>query len=160
MVIELVKIKFNENNSNYVFKYLPLVWCCDEIKNDKSFVLTDDYKIKNCNMVMSNTLLQPRICKILTINNFYDLDDGPSSEKFSTPIKYCPYCGKPIEFNISKEIDMSQEYQAIIDKIDVLRSEYLSSNSIKEKKLLNEEIHKLLYKDVDWYFYLSEFKEN
>lgn len=139
MKINLMEVRFN---GGYVYKYLPFDWCCDECKNDKDINLTDDYDDEY------ELETYPAICETRKNNG----------SRTNIPIQFCPYCGEPIEF-ITKEVNMSSEFQAIGDKIDQLEDAYINASSRKEEEKIREEQRKADAEE-DWYFTFSKWDKN
>lgn len=65
------------------------------------------------------------------------------STKLYSPIYFCPYCGERFEYEYLGEEDISGSVNILEDSIDKLKADKYSSDSVKERKLLDEKIEDL-----------------
>jgi hypothetical protein len=174
MKINLIKVNFKGNYrhcnyENYVYKFLPFNFCCENIKNDKNIVFTDNYNEKyddvnykaayEADMKFQDIIGPdddigcyiypmsfPRYCKIIDHDLFFsDI----------IPINWCPYCGEKIEIKIVMEVDASSEHLAIDKKMNLLQDAIDKvHNDPKQEEKIYEKIREV-EREYDWFMKLS-----
>ena len=110
MKIEIVKQNFNDECS---YKYKPMSFCCEKLEKNPVIELTvDEYDDD------ANYIFEPRLC---IINHEFWTEYGEEFDVFHYfPLTYCPFCGEKIETEITKEEDVTDEYERISRERDIL----------------------------------------
>lgn len=165
MKIEVIKHTFDGETQ---YKYKPFEYCCEELKRNDYINLEYEYD-NYCN------LCEKEDC----INCKYDLDDTgrklammiryddthpePWENYYTTdtylfPIKFCPFCGEPIEIVCVGEVDKTEEYLKLCSLLDNIRKDIRKTDSKKKEAELTKVERELRYK-VEEFHYLSEYKE-
>ena len=65
-------------------------------------------------------------------------------------IKFCPFCGKPIEINVLKEIPIAQVYDALKERRDLILELVRKTDSKSACSQMENEI-KEIDRKMDWY---------
>ena len=156
MNINLVKIKYD---NTYCYKYKPLKFCCEDLKNAYNSDVYGDYPdiiLTHDNIWSSESIAYklPVLCFSQNIISFYD-DDYIDIRNY--PINYCPYCGKKLNYFIELEgEDYIELYKKLIKAMDDLQEQAKTTNSDKEykeivdkKELIHNKIN--IFEDIDDY---------
>ena len=135
MKIDLVKINLGDS---YKYKFKRYEPCCDEILDNPCIDFT------NYNLTKETLDNEPRYC--LTSTDSYD--DAAWEDNY--PIKFCPYCGKPIEIKTVKVIDCSEKFPALVKKsgellerIRAFRNSSKSDNTSNDNKYSEKSLEEL-----------------
>lgn len=146
MKIELIKQIFN-NCKGYKFK--PVEWCCDELKENPYINLSDE------EVYEEDDIPQMTICESETINDWGDT----WVQDYYYPIRYCPFCGKPIQISIVKTEDVSDVYTTLTIQRDKTWEKCQETDSKTEERRLRNRVQELDNK-IDWLYSLNEYREN
>lgn len=111
MKIDLVKIKLSQCDK---YKYKPIKWCCDEIKNNPMTLFTKDDLVR---IEGWDYQKHPQMC--LNFDYVVDYEDNYEITK-NYPIKYCPWCGEKIDINVVDELDMISRERKIFNELEKL----------------------------------------
>lgn len=65
-------------------------------------------------------------------------------------IKFCPFCGKPVEINVLKEIPIAQVYDALKERRDLILAKIRKTDSKSACSQMENEI-KEINRKMDWY---------
>src|SRR5574344_1451491 len=108
MKVEVHKyiFKTDKYSKTTTHKIIVAEKCCDEILDGDYIALTtdegEDYGFK-----------------LSDIKTYYDYGDC-FEQTYYKPIKYCPFCGKPLEVIIDDTFDLTEEYNRLYDERDRL----------------------------------------
>lgn len=132
MSIELVKIIYDttrdfDNKELCTYKYKSIDYCCEMFKNI-GHVFNFDFKHN------SDVYLIDREER--------EDDDGIYCDN-EYKIKYCPFCGKPLDIKIVSEENHIDLCDKIIEKYAILERELSLTDSIKKSNLIEEQLDKL-----------------
>lgn len=147
MKIDLVKIKLSQCDK---YKYKPIKWCCDEIKNNPMTLFTKDDLVRiegwGCQK-------HPQMC--LNFDYVVDYEDNYEITK-NYSIKYCPWCGEKIDINVVDELDMISRERKIFNELEKLHEKRNKSDSISERTRLSKK-EELLRDEIDKMYELDEW---
>ncbi len=124
MKVELIK-QFLGDMFSYKIKTMD--WCCEDLeKNPVINLVIDDEEVP-----------------IMGLEEEYELDSEGWTDLLYYPIKFCPFCGKPIEIAIAGEEDVSEEYKALQDERERLWKKIVNTDSKKKELELRKEVNRL-----------------
>lgn len=147
MKIDLVKIKLSQCDK---YKYKPIKWCCDEIKNNPMTLFTKDDLVR---IEGWDYQKHPQMC--LNFDYVVDYEDNYEITK-NYPIKYCPWCGEKIDINVVDELDMISRERKIFNELEKLHEKRNKSDSISERTRLSKK-EELLRDEIDKMYELDEW---
>lgn len=154
MHIDLVKIKFD---GHHTYKYKPFEYCCQKIQEDKNITFTDEEIIDYDEESLDAGMVQiPQFCTTSTKTCESYEDSWEETTNF--PIQFCPHCGKKIEFSIVGEVDESERYVKMSEERSDLWERCRKTDSKKKEAELNKRVREL-DKELDWFYRLSEYRE-
>lgn len=147
MKIDLVKIKLSQCNK---YKYKPIKWCCDEMKNNPMTLFTNDDLTRIEGWDYQG---HPQMC--LNFDYVEDYEDDYEIIK-NYPIKYCPWCGEKIDINVVDELGMISRERKIFNELEKLHEKRNKSDSISERTRLSKK-EELLRDEIDKMYDLDEW---
>lgn len=155
MKIELIKMKVEDEYFSY--KYKPLQYCCDELKNNRGIIFTDEdfvdnkeeYRDEDGNII-------PQLC--VTVSEVIGSYDNGWEEIYSYPIRFCPHCGEKINIEVVEQIDVIEKVKNLNKTIKELQDIRRKTDSKKEELLATDEIYKLNDK-IDYFYEVREYEE-
>lgn len=151
MKVELIKQTFNDCSG---YKYKPLEWCCEKLKNNYIINLVDKYTDDN-NLDEHENVIPSIAIKETEI--FHDWEDEWEENKYYK-IDYCPFCGKPIEISIVGKEDVSDFYVRLVKQREKVWKKCCKIDSKKK----SEELRKAAYeldKQINWFHTLLEYED-
>ena len=172
MKIELIKQTLNSDYGylENCYKYKPIEWCCERIKNNPLIKLgvDEDYYYKFncpedcnddcdvCDMVNNDIEHVPSMTieYEVTVNSY----DDYWTEEHCYRIDYCPFCGEPIEVSIVEEEDISEVYHNIEKEREEMYKMRVKTDSIKKRQELDVIVRKLDEK-LNYFHSLEEYKK-
>lgn len=124
----------------------PPKYCCEELKNNKHIILTDQH-------ITDTQEELPAMC-------FVYEEETRSYEDYWTdtyyiPIRFCPHCGKKIHIDIKPGKDLTKEVNELEEKRDILNKKYRSSDSLKERDALYKQVWEL-GRTIERYYELTQ----
>ena len=138
-------IKEDEDYNTSTYKIVAVTKCCDEILDSDYISLGSDEEGENY--------------KFNLINEEHLYSYGETYEQtYYKPIKYCPFCGKPLEIVIDDAFDITEEYNRLHDERDRLWSLCNKTDSKKKSEELSEQVRQL-DKEIQSRFYESDRME-
>ncbi len=145
MKIELIKLLFNESSG---FKYKPFDYCCEMLKRNPAILLTDEecYEYDLPNFAISET------------ETYSDWEDDWEETRYY-PIRFCPFCGTPIEIVLIEEKDVSDFYERLNKKREELWKKCQRTDSKKKEAELRDQVSKLDDR-INCFYNLMEYSEN
>lgn len=149
MKIELIRQRFNDTRS---YKYKPISWCCDKIKENPCIVFSDE--------VYTDDDIDDE-CTFPTFALWYsevikDWDDEYEQDTYYK-IKYCPFCGEKIEISVVGEEDVDDYYKILSKQREELWKKYNNTDSKKKAQELYDQVHEL-DNQIDWLYQLLEYR--
>lgn len=152
MKIDCIKTRFKDENGreNVAYKYRPIKYCCDKLKDFEHIDFVDEYDGFDANDETDDDgTITPRFSIIAEEPEPWEEATWPHYYK----INYCPFCGERIDVNIIKDIDVTEEYLKITKSIEELEKKQENTDSKKESKELEREIQILKSKQSNaWEF--------
>lgn len=154
MKVELIKQTFNNHKS---FKFKPIKYCCEDLKNNPVIELTDSFADGGEHEEDDDGYVTPYFAVRRTeiINSWEDEWEDYHYYK----IDYCPFCGEPIEISIIEEEDVSE----IVNELEKQRKEawnkYNRTDSKKKAAELQRLVHELDDK-INYFYELLEHNES
>ena len=148
MKIEVEKYIFKEDeiDASSVYRIIVAEKCCDEILDNEFISLTVDDEGEDYGFKLSN-------------QEELSLGDGDYIEQWNyKPIKYCPFCGKPLEVVIDDTFDLTEEYNRLHDERDRLWNLCNKTDSKKKSEELLEQVRQL-DKEIQNRFYENDGME-
>lgn len=140
MKVELIKQLFC---NTCAYKIKKMDWCCDDLKESPVINLFTDYgSVPN-----------------IGIQEEYRPYGDDWTDYNHYPIKFCPFCGKPIEISVIGEEDVSKEYKALCKERDDLWEKVNQTDSKKKMIELRDKVYNLDQK-INWYYSLTAYDEN
>lgn len=140
MKVELIKQLF-DNTCGYKIKKMN--WCCDGLKENPIIGLYSDYDL----------------IPLVGIEEEYEIDCDGWTDYRHYPIKFCPFCGKPIEISVVDEEDVSEEYKVLCKERDTLWEKVMKTDSKKKEMELRNKVNNLDQK-INWYYSLTVYDES
>lgn len=150
MKIELVKLDFDDES---VYKYKPMSFCCNKLKDNLIIQLTDGMYCEDKNLDYDD---MPRMCIVLH-EVWNEWGEDMESDTYY-PIKFCPFCGEKIEYELVAEEDIDNEYQRLSRERDILFKGAQVTDSKSREKDLREKVHEL-DKKIQYLYEVGEYKE-
>lgn len=149
MRIELIKQILGEDVS---YKYKPFKYCCDKLKDMPYISLENEFvsnnvcnkcEIGNCDNCPNN--VDDLGYKVAMMFRYDDThpepwEDYDTTDTYYFPIKFCPFCGEPIEVAIIKEEDKTELINNLFKQLDDLRKKCSRTDSKKREVELREQI--------------------
>lgn len=132
-----MEIKYIKRNGNDFtgYKVNPFKWCCDDLENNESIVLSTELSY-GC-----DDNYTPKI--MLHISDTYTEWGEECTNDFYYTLKFCPFCGKEIVLTYIGEEDISVEYKELSDLRDKLNDERRKTDSKKRTSELDSKIRQL-----------------
>lgn len=154
MKVELIKQKIGDDVS---YKYKSLKCCCKQFEKNMCINLTDEYP-DNPELTLWHDKDEELPYLAICIDEIvHDWDDEYDIEHYYA-IKFCPFCGEPIEVVVVGEEDKTEYYEKLKTKIEYYQTRERTTDSIREKEkcrsILNETNNL-----IDELFSLGEYKE-
>lgn len=148
MKVELVKLIFDENRS---YKYKPMSFCCDKLKDNPIIELIDAYQYEDDT---SDDI--PKMC----LDYHYEWSDwGEDMEDDRYyPLKFCPFCGEKIDIEVVGEEDHTERYKKLESERKDFWSEVMATDSKSQEECLRRKV-KELDRKIDYYYDLREYIE-
>ena len=113
------------------YKIIAVTKCCDEILDEDYIALRADDEGEDYEFNLIN-------------EEYFYVDSTLFDQTYHyKPIRYCPFCGKPLEIVIDDIFDRTEEYNEFCNKRDKLKELYEKTDSINEREKLREQINKL-----------------
>lgn len=149
MNIELIRQSIGNNNGRG-YKYKPIKWCCDKLKDNEVINLVDEYTDDDYGELVPSVA----ICHTEVVSDWEDEWEND----YYYRIDFCPFCGEPIKIVIVKEEDVSEIYS----KLDKERKEtwrkYCKTDSKRKSEELSNTVHNL-DDAMNWFHNLNEYEE-
>ncbi len=132
MSIELVKIIYDttrdfDNKELYTYKCKSIDYCCDMFKSI-GHIFDFDFKYNP---------------DVFLIDREKREDDDGIYRDNEYKMKYCPFCGKPLDIKIVSEENHIDLCNKIIQKYAILERELSLTDSIKKSHVIEEQLDKL-----------------
>lgn len=154
MKIELIKQILNHDTVDSVsFKYKPIKWCCDEIKENPLIEIVREYTVNPHDFSED---LEPSVA-IKHTQIIYDWEDEYEQNDYYR-INYCPFCGESIELSIVREEDVSE----VLSGLEKERKEIWKKHNKTDSKKKAEELRELVRKldnQINYFYGLCEYEE-
>lgn len=147
MKLEVEKHIIKEDDT-ITYKIIAVTKCCDEILDEDYIVLGADIWGEKYGFSL--------------LNKQYSYTDDDYVEGIDyKPIKYCPFCGKPLKVIIGDTVDKTEDYNKLYDKKYNLRRLYNITKREELSKQLNELSHTILkFQESDGMEELIRFKSS
>ena len=148
MKIEVEQYIFKEDeiDASSVYRIIVDEKCCDEILDNEFISLTVDDEGYNYGFKLSS-------------KEELSLGDGDYIEQWNyKPIKYCPFCGEPLEVVIDDTFNLTEEYNRLHDERDRLWSLCNKTDSKRESEELSKQVRQL-DKEIQNRFYDNDGME-
>jgi hypothetical protein len=145
MFVEVVKQNFRDSRG---YKVLHKDWCCEELKNNPTIDLYDEYFDDEID------LPQMAIHEAVTEYSYED----EFTEDYFYPIKFCPFCGKAIRIIVAKEEDVTEEFNRLVEQREALYKKYINIRGIKKRIELRDKLDGLDM-DINYFYNLCDYKE-
>lgn len=143
MKIELIRQKFDRSMR---YKYKPFQYCCDNLQNNPCVEFTDqEYEDERI-----------PVFALVKHEVFTDWEDEYEQEIYYE-IKFCPFCGEPIEISVVGEEDVDDVFKDLRKQREELWEKYKHTDSKKKSQELYEKVHEL-DNQIDWFYQLVEYK--
>lgn len=164
MKIIAKKIKVNDDT---FYKYFKPKYCCIAMEKNPMIDIyneySDNYLCKGCESLdcigceFEDT---GRVFGMFLSEEIEVYDWGDSwPENYFYPIKYCPFCGEPIEIEITETIDKTVEVELLENELSKLRKQLWSCDSKKKCSELEKRIRSLS-EIVEYYYMTGEIDED
>lgn len=158
MKIRAKKIKIGDSID---YKYFKPKYCCTAMEKNPMIDIyneyPDNYLCKDCDK------LDCTGCEIedsdstfgMFLSTEIEVRDWEDSwpETYYYPIKYCPFCGEPIEIEITETVDKTVEIEQLANKMSKIRKQIWSCDSKKKCLELEERINSL--SEIEDYYYTT-----
>lgn len=171
MRIEVIKQIVDDTE---IYKIKKMEYCCQKLKRNPMIKLfneyienaychhcnvPDDFDCKDCELQEEADEYGKRLSMMIQEKDTYPepWEDGYITDYRYYPIEYCPHCGQPIEIEIIKEEDVTEQYKRLVEQKNAIYKKMKSTDSKKKERELSEEVclitQKLnnMYEDCAWY---------
>lgn len=171
MKIEVIKQIVDDTE---IYKIKKMEYCCQKLKRNPMIKLfneyienaychhcnvPDDFDCKDCELQEEADEYGKRLSMMIQEKDTYPepWEDGYITDYRYYPIQYCPHCGKPIEIEIVKEEDVTDQYRNLIKQRNIIQNKIRSTDSKKKEEELRKESNIIakkldtLYEDCSWY---------
>ena len=146
MKLEVEKHIVKEDGYDTItYKIIAVTKCCDEILDEDYIVLGADDEGEDYEFNLINE------------ERFY-VDSTLLDQTHYKPIKYCPFCGKPLEIVIDDTFDNTEEYNKLCNERNKLRELYEKTDSVNEREKLRRQLNKI-NREIGSKFYESDRME-
>lgn len=158
MNIDIIKIHFKDKNlgDEFTYKYLPFEYCCGKLKAFEKIIFCEELDALDPNDTIDDTdRVYPRFA--FCTEEYDPWEELPYDYYYK--IDYCPFCGEKININIVNEIDKTEAYTNLDNRLVFLKYEVSQTDSVKAKTLFEKEIDEIRKKMDDmWEF--GEYRES
>lgn len=132
MKVEFIKRTFDNCTG---WKVANLEWCCDKLRDNPIIELTTE-------SIESYYSDSPPVMGICETEFITDWDDEYEQDTWHA-IKYCPFCGEPIDIKVIHEEDVTDIYMSLTKQREELNKKRRNCDSIKRRCVLDEQIREL-----------------
>lgn len=154
MKIELIKQKFDDSTS---FKFKPIKYCCEDLKNNPSIVLTDEYEHSCKHDEEEDGTIIPYF-SIMHSEIVSSWGDEWQNDYYYK-INHCPFCCEQIEISIVKEEDVSDIVRELQKERKEKWDKHYKTDSKKKAAELEKLVHNLDNK-INYFYDLFEYDES
>lgn len=137
MDVELIKQTFD---GEIGYKINKVDWCCDALKTNPVIGIYDEYDT-------------PAVM-IRSTERITSYEDSWDDDTYFT-IKFCPFCGKPVNVTVIREEDVSEEFEKLKKQRHEAWQKAQKTDSKKEYCKLREMVREL-DKKINWFYELRE----
>lgn len=154
MKVELIKQTLN-NHKNFKFK--PIKYCCEDLKNNPVIELTDSFEVDGKHEEDDDGYVTPYFAVRRTeiINSWEDEWEDYDYYK----INYCPFCSEPIEISIVGSEDVYNDVIALEKQRKEVLDKLRRTDS-KKKCWELERIAREINNKINYFYSLSEHDES
>ena len=148
------------------YKYYKPKFCCKALEENPRIVISneypDNYLCRTCETIECHG------CDYKTDETFgiffyisEEVQDWEDTwpEDYYYPLKFCPFCGEPIEVDVIETIDKTEEAEKVSEVATKLRKQLWACDSKKKCAELEKETRNL-DDIVNYYYSTGEIDEN
>ena len=162
-VTEVIKVWIDKENNDYTYKIRKQNHCCNMLKQSKIIDLYNEYMTSPCDVCSKLDSIESDqeaydICEECGLQGYEqrlsyaivetDTYPEPWEDYYTTdiyyhPIDYCPFCGSELKINVVEEIDVSEEYSYVSEKMHELSRKANRTDSKKKTSELRHMSNKI-----------------
>lgn len=148
MKVNLVKLNFDDDST---YKYKPMSFCCDKLKDNPIIQLTEAMYYKD-----SDYDDIPRMC-FVHHEEWTEWEEDMERDTYYQ-IDHCPFCGEKFEYELVAEEDVDEECQRLERERDILWRGAQTTDSKSQAEHLYGEVREL-DKKINYLHEIGEYKE-
>lgn len=166
-----IKVKKITVDESIAYKYFKPEFCCKTLKKNPMIVIDsqcpDNYLCRDCQSWECqgcDSMNENEEKFGVFLHTEDEVDDWGDTwpEDYYYPIKFCPFCGEPIEVEVTETTDKTAEAEKVAEVLTKLRKRLWTCDSKKKSAGLEKEIRNL--EDIENYYYstgeIDEDREN